>query len=69
MFEAKNQFRIGRIGRGKTVYMNDHTRLRDGHGAHLGPHGELEGSMATAALASELTASAQRPETGVYAAL
>jgi len=28
--------------------MNDHTRLRDGHG----PHGELEGSMAAVALAT-----------------
>ena len=42
-FQAKKQFQIGLTGRGKTVCMNDHTRLRDG----LGPHGEL-GSMAAA---------------------
>jgi exopolyphosphatase / guanosine-5'-triphosphate,3'-diphosphate pyrophosphatase len=45
--------------------MNDHTRLRDGHG----PHGELEGSMAAVALATEPTVVAQAPGTGVYAAL
>ena len=30
MFQAKKQFQIGPTGRGKTVCMNDHTRLRDG---------------------------------------
>ncbi|MET4258720.1 exopolyphosphatase/guanosine-5'-triphosphate,3'-diphosphate pyrophosphatase [Bradyrhizobium sp. S3.12.5] len=45
--------------------MNDHTRLRDGHG----PHGELEGSMAAVALAPEPAVAAQAPGTGVYAAL
>ncbi|MHB0767243.1 Ppx/GppA phosphatase family protein [Bradyrhizobium sp. 5.13L] len=45
--------------------MNDHTRLRDGHG----PHGELEGSMAAVVLATETAVPAQAPGTGVYAAL
>ncbi|WP_430642416.1 Ppx/GppA phosphatase family protein, partial [Bradyrhizobium sacchari] len=45
--------------------MNDHTRLRDGHG----PHGELEGSMAAVALATEPAVPAQVAGTGVYAAL
>ncbi|GMO19246.1 MULTISPECIES: Ppx/GppA phosphatase family protein [Bradyrhizobium] len=45
--------------------MNDHTRLRDGHA----PHGELEGSMAAVALATEPAVGAQAPGTGVYAAL
>src|SRR5947209_19935329 len=45
--------------------MNDHTRLRDG----LAPHGELEGSMAAVALASEPAVVAQAPGTGVYAGL
>ena len=45
--------------------MNDHTRLRDG----LAPHGELEGSMAAVALATEPAVPAQAPGTGVYAAL
>jgi exopolyphosphatase/guanosine-5'-triphosphate,3'-diphosphate pyrophosphatase len=64
MFQAKNQFQTGPTGRGKTVCMNDHTRLRDGHV----PHGELEGSMAAVALASEPAVPAQAG-TGVYAAL
>jgi exopolyphosphatase/guanosine-5'-triphosphate,3'-diphosphate pyrophosphatase len=45
--------------------MNDHTRLRDGHG----PSGELEGSMAAVAFAPEPAIAAQAPGTGVYAAL
>ncbi|MDA9430841.1 Ppx/GppA phosphatase family protein [Bradyrhizobium sp. CCBAU 51627] len=45
--------------------MNDHTRLRDGHG----PHGELEGSMAAVALATDPAVPAQASGTGVYAAL
>lgn len=45
--------------------MNDHTRLRDGHG----PHGELDGSMAAVAFAPEPAIAAQVPGTGVYAAL
>ncbi|UWU73591.1 Ppx/GppA family phosphatase [Bradyrhizobium huanghuaihaiense] len=45
--------------------MNDHTRLRDGHA----PHGELEGSMAAVALATEPAVPVQVPGTGVYAAL
>ncbi|MCG2626968.1 Ppx/GppA family phosphatase [Bradyrhizobium sp. WYCCWR 13023] len=45
--------------------MNDDTRLRDG----LAPHGELEGSMAAVALATEPAVPAQAPGTGVYAAL
>lgn len=64
MFQAKNQFQTGLTGRGKTVCMNDHTRLRDGHV----PHGELEGSMAAVALAPEPAVPA-RAGTGVYAAL
>jgi exopolyphosphatase/guanosine-5'-triphosphate,3'-diphosphate pyrophosphatase len=64
MFQAKNQFQTGPTGRGKTVCMNDHTRLRDGHA----PHGELEGSMAAVALAPEPAVPAQAG-TGVYAAL
>ncbi|NUS19927.1 MAG: Ppx/GppA family phosphatase, partial [Mesorhizobium sp.] len=64
MFQAKNQFQTGPTGRGKTVCMNDHTRLRDGHA----PHGELEGSMAVA-LATEPAVGAQAPGTGAYAAL
>src|SRR5262249_59298813 len=52
-------------GRGKTVCMNDHTRLRDG----LAPRGELQGSMATAALAAQPAVPAQTSGTGVYAAL
>lgn len=64
MFQAKNQFQTGPTGRGKTVCMNDHTRLRDG----LVPHGELEGSMAAVALAPEPAVPAQAG-TGVYAAL
>jgi exopolyphosphatase/guanosine-5'-triphosphate,3'-diphosphate pyrophosphatase len=63
-FQAKNQFQTGPTGRGKTVCMNDHTRLRDGHA----PHGELEGSMAAVALAPEPAVPAQAG-TGVYAAL
>src|SRR3954447_26246441 len=63
MFQAKKQFQIGPTGRGKTVCMNDHTRLRDG----LAPHGEL-GSMA-AAFATEPAVCAPAPGTGVYAAL
>ncbi|RTE88902.1 MULTISPECIES: Ppx/GppA phosphatase family protein [Bradyrhizobium] len=43
--------------------MNDHTRLRDGHA----PHGELERSMATVALATEPAVGTSG--TGVYAAL
>ncbi|QAU47544.1 Ppx/GppA phosphatase family protein [Bradyrhizobium guangzhouense] len=49
--------------------MNDHTRLRDGHVSQHGPHGELEGSMAAVALATEPAVPAQAPGTGVYAAL
>ncbi|MET4799462.1 exopolyphosphatase/guanosine-5'-triphosphate,3'-diphosphate pyrophosphatase [Bradyrhizobium sp. LB11.1] len=64
MFQAKKQFQTGLTGRGKTVCMNDHTRLRDGHV----PHGELEGSMAAVALAPEPAVPAQAG-TGVYAAL
>src|SRR5947208_2123014 len=64
MFQAKNQFQTGPTGRGKTVCMNDHTRLRDG----LAPHGELEGAMAAVALAPEPAGLAQAG-TGVYAAL
>ncbi|SFI91218.1 exopolyphosphatase / guanosine-5'-triphosphate,3'-diphosphate pyrophosphatase [Bradyrhizobium sp. Gha] len=64
MFQAKNQFQTGPTGRGKTVCMNDHTGLRDGHV----PHGELEGSMAAVALATEPAVPAQAG-TGVYAAL
>jgi exopolyphosphatase / guanosine-5'-triphosphate,3'-diphosphate pyrophosphatase len=45
--------------------MNDHTRLRDGPE----PRGELQGSMATAALAAEPAVPAQTSGTGVYAAL
>ncbi|MGX4772435.1 Ppx/GppA phosphatase family protein [Bradyrhizobium guangdongense] len=45
--------------------MNDHTRLRDGHG----PHGELEGSMAAVALATGPAVPVQASGTGVYAAL
>src|SRR4051794_39164629 len=45
--------------------MNDHTRLRDG----LVPSGELEGSMAAVALATEPAVGAQAAGTGVYAAL
>ncbi|MCK1711818.1 MULTISPECIES: Ppx/GppA phosphatase family protein [unclassified Bradyrhizobium] len=45
--------------------MNDHTRLRDGHALH----GELEGSMAAVALATEPAVVVQAPGTGVYAAL
>src|SRR3954451_19526132 len=45
--------------------MNDHTRLRDG----LVPSGELEGSMAAVALATEPAVGAQASGTGVYAAL
>jgi len=45
--------------------MNDHTRLRDGHGLH----GELEWSMAAVALATGTAVPAQAPGTGVYAAL
>ena len=65
MFQAKKQFQTGPTGRGKTVCMNDHTRLRDGHA----PHGELERSMAAVALATEPAAGAQASGTGVYAAL
>lgn len=65
MFQAKKQFQLGPMGRGKTVCMNDHTRLRDGHG----PSGELEGSMAAVAFAPEPAIAAQAPGTGVYAAL
>src|SRR5947199_5996365 len=65
MFQAKKQFQIGPTGRGKTVCMNDHTRLRDGHV----PHGELEGSMAAVAFAAEPVVPAQAPGTGIYAAL
>jgi exopolyphosphatase/guanosine-5'-triphosphate,3'-diphosphate pyrophosphatase len=65
MFKAKKQFQIGPTGRGKTVCMNDHTRLRDGHA----PHGGLEGSMAAVAFAAEPAVAAQAPGTGVYAAL
>ena len=57
MFQAKKQFQLGSTGRGKTVCMNDHTRLRDG----LAPHGELEGSMAAVALAPEPSVVAQAP--------
>lgn len=64
MFQAKKQFQTGPTGRGKTVCMNDHTRLRDGHA----PHGEL-GSMAAVALATEPAVGAQASGTGVYAAL
>src|SRR5437868_8795858 len=63
MFQAKKQFQIGPTGRGKTVCMNDHTRLRDGHT----PHGEL-GSMAVA-LATQPAVAVRAPGTGVYAAL
>ncbi|AMA57709.1 Ppx/GppA phosphatase family protein [Bradyrhizobium sp. CCGE-LA001] len=45
--------------------MNDHTRLRDGHGLH----GELERSMAAVALATGPAVPVQAPGTGVYAAL
>ena len=64
-FQAKKQFQIGPLGRGKTVCMNDHTRLRDGHALH----GELEGSMAAVAFATEPAVPVQAPGTGVYAAL
>ncbi|UWU88799.1 Ppx/GppA phosphatase family protein [Bradyrhizobium sp. CB1015] len=49
--------------------MNDHTRLRDGHVRQHGPPGELEGSMAAVALATDPAVGAQAPGTGVYAAL
>ncbi|WP_027551541.1 Ppx/GppA phosphatase family protein [Bradyrhizobium sp. Cp5.3] len=45
--------------------MNDHTRLRNGHA----PHGGLEGTMATVALAAGSAVPAPVPGTGVYAAL
>jgi exopolyphosphatase/guanosine-5'-triphosphate,3'-diphosphate pyrophosphatase len=64
MFEAKKQFRIGPTGRGKTVCMNDQTRLRDGQE----PHDGLDRSMAVA-LATEPAVGVQAPGTGVYAAL
>src|SRR4051794_9647525 len=63
MFQAKKQFQIGPTGRGKTVCMNDHTRLRDGPA----PRGE-RGSM-PAAFATEPAVGAQALGTGVYPAL